>query len=243
MSDIEIALRDHILHLTLNRPAQGNSATDDMARSLTGALATAADHCKLVILAGAGEDFCQGRAGMGQPRGATPPEAYARRQASDVVFDCYEAFRRTPVPVIGVIRGLAAGFGCALAASCDVTLAARSARFQVPELAHNIMPTMVMSALLDRISAKRISYLVYSSAELSADAACEAGLVSTVIDDDKLDVAVDGLANAMLRAPGIALQGVKEYLRAAPDLPRRGAVDYARNLHATINSSSEMKRK
>jgi hypothetical protein len=44
----------------------------------------------------------------------------------------------------------------------------------------------------------------------------------------------------MLNMPRAALLGTKEYLRCAPDMPIRGAVDYAQNLHATINSSNEM---
>jgi hypothetical protein len=42
----------------------------------------------------------------------------------------------------------------------------------------------------------------------------------------------------MLKAPSIALRGAKEYLRTAADMP----IDYARNLHATINSSALMRK-
>src|SRR4029450_14088992 len=88
-----------------------------------------------------------------RPPGA-PPEAFELRRRNDV--DCYGAFRRCEIPVIGVVRGRAFGFGCAIAAVCDITLAADTAKFQVPEMAHNIMPTMVMSALVDRVSRKAL---------------------------------------------------------------------------------------
>ena len=84
-------------------------------------------------------------------------------------------------PVIGVVRGGALGFGCAIAAVCDITLAADTAQFQVPEMLHNIMPTMVMSALVDRVPRKAMSYFVYSTAMISAARAREAGLVSEVV--------------------------------------------------------------
>ena len=46
----------------------------------------------------------------------------------------------------------------------------------------------------------------------------------------------------ILKAPSIATEGVKEYVSRAMDMDIHGAVDFARNLHATINASSEMKK-
>jgi enoyl-CoA hydratase len=46
----------------------------------------------------------------------------------------------------------------------------------------------------------------------------------------------------MLKAPRISLTSAKEYIRSAPDMPVAGAVEYARNLHATINSAAEIRK-
>jgi len=46
----------------------------------------------------------------------------------------------------------------------------------------------------------------------------------------------------MLKAPTISLRAAKEYVRSAPDMPVAGAIEYARNLHATINSAAEIKK-
>ena len=59
----------------------------------------------------------------------------------------------------------------------------------------------------------------------------------------KLDKAVETLCEAILKAPKPAIYGVKEYVKTAPDMAVFGAVEFARNLHATINSSAEMRRK
>ena len=75
------------------------------------------------------------------------------------------------MPVIGVVQGRALGFGCAIAAVCDITLASDKAQFQVPEMAHNILPTMVMSSFIDRVPRKAFTYLVYSTAVISAERA------------------------------------------------------------------------
>lgn len=242
MSDILSKQDGPVLNVTLNRPERGNAVSDEMVAQLTSILVGADKTSNIVVLRGAGNEFCIGRAAMG----ATPkkePDALERRTFSDVVFDCYGALRTCKVPVIAVVQGRALGFGCAIAAACDITLASDSAVFQVPEMAHNILPTMVMSSFVDRVPRKAMSYLVYSQAEITAERALSFGIVSDVVPAARLDEAAETLCAAILKAPRPAILGVKEYVRTAPDMAVFGAVEFARNLHATINSSSEMRRK
>jgi enoyl-CoA hydratase len=229
-----------VLEVTLNRPQIGNAASDAMAVELAKLLLSAGESADIVVLRGAGEDFCVGRETMGKRPPGAPPEAFELRRRNDVVFNCYGAFRRCEVPVIGVVRGRAFGFGCAIAAVCDLTLAADTAKFQVPEMAHNIMPTMVMSALVDRVPRKALTYLVWSTAVVSAQRAREAGIVSEVFPAAELDAAVEALCKQIMQAPRPARVGCKDYARAALDMDVTGAVEYARSIHAVINSSSEM---
>ncbi len=242
MSD-EIQTRQDgaILHVTINAPERGNAVTDEMVVELTGVLRDAGKTADIVVLRGAGKDFCVGRHGMGA-RPAVEPTAYERRVFSDVVFDCYGALRNSPVPVIGVVQGGAHGFGCAVAAACDVTIASDAATFSVPEMLHNIMPTMVMSSFVDRVPRKALAYLVYSTAPVNAERALSYGIVSQVVPAAGLEAEVTRLTTAMLKAPTIALTAAKEYIKVAPDMPIQGAVDFARNLHATINSSAEIRK-
>jgi len=195
----------------------------------------------IVVLRGAGKDFCIGRAGMGS-RPAVEPTAYARRGFSDVVFDAYGAMRNCPIPIIAVVHGGAHGFGCAIAAACDITVASDKATFSVPEMSHQIMPTMVMSSFVDRVPRKAMAYLVYSMFEVTPERALSYGIVSDVVPAEKLDSHVDKLTSAMLKAPRISLTSAKEFIRTGPDMPTAGAVEYARNLHATINSAEEIKK-
>ena len=110
-------------------------------------------------------------------------------------------------------------------------------------MAHNILPTMVMSSFVDRVPRKAMSYLVYSQAEIGPERALSFGIVSDVVPAASLEAAVETLTAAILKAPRPAIQGVKEYVKTAPDMAVFGAVEFARNLHATVNSSHEMRRK
>jgi enoyl-CoA hydratase len=242
MPDILTKQDGKILRVTLNQPDRGNAVSDQMVAELTGIIEGADKASNVVVLRGAGADFCVGRATMGQ-RPPQEPDAFERRTFSDVVFNCYGAMRNAKVPIIAAVHGRALGFGCAVAAACDITLASDKAVFQVPEMAHNILPTMVMSSFVDRVPRKAISYLVYSTAEISPERALSFGIVSDVVPAAKLDEAVEALCAAILKAPRPAILGVKEYVKTAPDMAVFGAVEFARNLHATVNSSSEMRKK
>lgn len=239
--DILVQDDGSIIRITLNRPEHGNAATDAMAARLIELLDTASRCSRLVVLCGAGDDFCVGRAIMGKAGPAVTVEALARRRQNDIIFDCYEAFRRARVPIVSVVHGRALGFGCALASLSDITLASATARFQIPEMMHNIMPTMVMSAMIDRVSRKALNFLIYSNQMVGAERALSFGIVSNVVPDAQLDQSLESLCKAIIKSPAPAVEGVKEYLRVACSMDVPGAVEYARNLHATINSSSEMR--
>ena len=93
------------------------------------------------------------------------------------------------------------GFGTAITAVCDVTFAARSATFNIPEVEHNVMPTMVMSAVYDRLNRNAILWMAYSCDFIDAERALTYGLVSQVVDDDKLDAEVDRFCDLLLSRP------------------------------------------
>ena len=188
-----------ILRVTINRPDAGNAMTDAMALELTGIIAAAPQTSRMVLLRGAGKDFCVGR--QAPPPPAAPPEAMERRRFSDIVFDTYGTIRNSPIPVVCVVQGRALGFGCAVAAVADITIASDAATFQVPEMLHNILPTMVMSALADRASRKALAYLVYSTKAVSAERALSYGIVSDVVPPDALEAEVGRCARTSSRRP------------------------------------------
>lgn len=240
MTDYILTQKDaDVTTVTLNRPDIGNRQDDATLAELTAILDNAAKDSRLILFKGAGEDFCLGREAMGKPGPVL--EAYKMRERADTIFDLYDAFRRSRVPIVGVIQGRAAGLGCALAALCDITLASDKARFQLPEMAHNIMPTIAMSALVDRVPRKAATYLIYSTQEIDAHKALMFGIVSDVVLAAELESAGGKLVERLKQTPLPALMAVKEYGRSAFNLNTQAANDFARNLHATVNTFSGMK--
>lgn len=241
MSNFILRERDgDITTITINRPDIGNRVSDTMAVELADMMDGAAKESRLIVFRSVGDEFCLGRERMGHRAPGPLPEAYMLREKIDLIFNAYDAFRRSKAPVVGVVQGRAIGFGCALAALCDITIASDRARFQLPEMAHNIMPTIAMSALADRVPRKALMYLVYSTDEIDAAKALSFGLVSLVVPADQLVSAVEHLVATLKKSPIAAVMAVKEYVRSALRMDTPAANDFARNLHATINSSSVM---
>lgn len=230
-----------LLTVTFNR-TEDNGVSDSMASALSQLLASAHETADAVLLRSVGPDFCTGRV---RDAGSTPPasEAYARRDEYDGIFGSYHAMRSAKVPVIGVIQGRCMGFGAAIASLCDVSFASDAASFNIPEIAHNVMPTMVMSAVYDRMNRNAILWMAYSTDFIDAQRAMTYGLVSHVVEDAKLDAEVQRFVGLLLSRPRPAILGLKEYLRVAPRMDEQGAIDYARSLHSMVNTSMAMKKK
>lgn len=229
-----------LLRITLNRTEDG-AVTDSMAHRLAAALDTAHESSDAVLLRSAGQDFCTGR--VRDVPGPPATEAYERRPEYDGIFGSYRALRSCQVPVIGVVRGRAMGFGLAVAALCDVSFAAETASFNVPELSHGVMPTMVMSAVADRVNRNALLWLSYSSDFIDAQRAMGYGIVSTVVPDSQLEPEVQRFCDTLLSRPRPGIMGLKEFLRVAPRMDEQGTSDYARALHSMVNTASAMKRK
>jgi enoyl-CoA hydratase len=227
--------------IILNRGDEGNILTDQMVAELRDAVVTIPQDCQAIVLTGAGADFCLGRDLKSLNLGGPLPEALALRRQNEVIFDCYNSLRNAAVPVISIVQGKARGFGCALAAATDITIAADDAVFQLPEMGHGVMPGMAMSALVDRVQRKAFLYLFLSALPITAERALSAGLVSDVVPAASLSEKSEELIKAVLRPSRNATQAVKQYARSAFGLDLQAATDLASNLHATLNSSSELR--
>lgn len=237
---LKIEQDGRILRITLNRTSD-NGVSDSMAAALSKAVLSAHETSDVVLLRSAGPDFCTGRI---RDAGTTPPatEAYERRPEYDSIFNSYKAMRQAQVPIVGVVEGRSMGYGTAIVSLCDVSIAADTATFNIPEMGHNVMPTMVMSAVYDRMNRNAILWMTYSTDFIDAQRAMSYGLVSTVVPEQSLQAEVDRFMELLLSRPRPAILGLKEYLRVAPRMDDQGAIDYARSLHSMVNTATAMKK-
>jgi enoyl-CoA hydratase len=239
--DVIIQADGRLLRVTFNRP-EDNAVSDAMALALSQALDRAHLEFDAVLINSIGPDFCTGRK---RNADAGPPaaEAYERRAEYDSIFGCYKSIRDCKVPVIISVEGRVMGFGAAICALADVSFASETATFNIPEIEHNVMPTMVMSAIYDRINRNAVLYMAYSAEFIDAHEAQRLGFFSKMAPANALKAEVEKFIQTLLSRPRPAILGLKEYTHNAARMDEAGAIDYARSLHSIVNTSAAMKKK
>jgi enoyl-CoA hydratase/carnithine racemase len=239
VSDNFIVTRDgDVTTILVNKADDGNRFSDAMAVEMAGLLDTEAAKARMILFKAAGPNFCTGRAGGPPPASI---EAYDFRDGFAAVFNCYDSFRRCKAPIVGIVQGKALGFGCSLAALCDVTIAADTATFALPETGHGIMPTAAMSALIDRVGRKALMNIAYTATEISAEDARVAGIVSQVVPAAQLEEAATAFVAKMKKIPKPAVLAVKEFTMNGMGLSNNAMLAFAQNLHSVVNSFSKLK--
>ncbi len=126
------------------------------------------------------------------------------------------AMARIDAPVVAAVNGIAAGGGLGLALGADFVLAGRSARL-TPAYAKIGYPSDCgLSWILPRLVGQRRALdLLLRSPVIDAEEALELGLVTAVVDDERLADAVDELVEELRRGPTTAFGMIKRLVRDA----------------------------
>jgi len=199
--------------ITLNRPDQLNAMSWEMIRRFDQAVseATADASVRAVLVTGRGRAFSAGgdlKSYIDLQRDA---EAFPR-----FVRDIHDAFgrlRALELPVVALVNGVAAAGGLELLISCDLALAAASARIGDAHLNYGQMGGGGVLTLLPRlVGVARAAELIFSGRFLSAAEAAEWGLVSSVVPDDDLLAAGLAFARGVAAKSPLAVANAKRVL-------------------------------
>lgn len=180
-----------VARITLNRPEKRNALNDAVIAGLKENLKKAAadKNVRVVVITGAGKDFCSGAdlSALQKIAGASVAE---NSEDARSLLELFLLIRALQVPVVAAVTGRALAGGCGLATACDLVLASASARFGYPEVKIGFVPAMVMAILRRNVSEKRAFELITRGAEISADQALAFGLVNQVFADESFDADV-----------------------------------------------------
>ncbi len=235
---VRVNIADDILEITLNAPEHGNALDGAMADVILKAVRELPDTAKALVLTSEGADFCAGRRG-GMPQGGPKPTAIdLRKRVMEPVLDLYQALRNTPVPVIAAVQGRAAGVGCALAGLAEIAIAAEDAQFTIPEMNHDIPPTLVMTALVERMPRNHLARMVITRDSINGREAQALGIVSIVVPAAKLSDELARVRKAIGGNTAHVLRAVKMFLTASSETSFATRRDYA----AMVNAAATAER-
>ena len=177
-----IVMRDArgVVTLKLNRPGAFNALSEGMLSALQGELdAVAADPtARVLVLAAAGKAFCAGH-DLKQMR-AEPSLAYYEAlfaQCTRVML----SLQALSVPVIARVQGIATAAGCQLIATCDLAVAASTAKFAVSGVNLGLFCSTPSVALARNLPRKQAMEMLLTGEPVSAARARELGLVNRVV--------------------------------------------------------------
>lgn len=216
---IQFEKRGSICLLTLNRPDRLNALTVQVARDFQAAVREAIEHgVRVIVLTGAGRAFCAG----GDLR--EMQEIAGREGRLEAFFDeplrvLNEAIlliRKTPLPFIAAVNGVASGGGCNLALACDLVIAAESAKFNQAFIKIGLSPDCGGTFILPRLVGwKRATEMMFTGDMITAQRAAELGMINSVAPDGELMSQAMAMAERLAAAPTAALGQIKKLLEAS----------------------------
>jgi methylglutaconyl-CoA hydratase len=178
------AVEGAVARVTLNRPEKRNALNDAVISGIKDGLTRASkdESVRVVVISGAGKDFCSG-ADLSALQKIANASVAENSEDARLLLELFLLIRQLPIPVVAAVTGRALAGGCGLATACDLVLAASSARFGYPEVKIGFVPAMVMAILRRNVSEKRAFELITRGAEISADQAKLFGLVNHVFPE------------------------------------------------------------
>src|SRR3954469_21742906 len=261
-----IEQNDGVDTVTLNRPEHLNALDPALIEALNvyfQGLQRNRD-TRVVVLKGAGNNFCAGldlkaamarRAGQQEPSDVTE-SLDSQRRIADIVM----LMRRCPQPILALVQGAAAGGGVAparppatrsapraagggfaLALASDIRIATRSARMNCAFIKLGLGGCDIgTSYFLPRLVGVSVaSELILTGRFIGAERALAVGLVSEVVDEDKLDEAAEPYVDAMITASPVGLRLSKECLNMSVDAGSLEAVIAMEDRNQVLCSRSE----
>ncbi len=218
--------------ITLNQPESRNSLSlamlDLLAQRLDEVLAD--KNFKVVVIAAAGKVFCAGH---------NLKEVQAQlgdHQAQLALFKrCSEVMQKIvelPLPVIASVRGVATAAGCQLVASCDLAVAAQTARFATPGVNIGLFCSTPMVALTRNVQPKHAMEMLLTGEMISAARAEQIGLVNRVVADDQLEEKTLELAELIAAKSPKTLAIGKEAFYTQITMPLAEAYQYTAQVMA-----------
>jgi len=214
--------RDGVAYLTLNRPKAYNALSLAMMTALIEALAGVDrdDSVRVVVLKGSGKGFCAGH-DLREMRADTSRAFYEK-----VFATCCDLMRTVTTlrqPVIAQVHGIATAAGCQLVATCDLVVAADTARFATPGVNIGLFCSTPMVALSRNVPRKRAMEMLLTGEMIAADTAADWGLINRAVAEAELETAAADLAAGIAAKSALVLRIGKRAFYEQLDMDLDGA--------------------
>ncbi|MGO4354831.1 crotonase/enoyl-CoA hydratase family protein [Rhizobium sp. RAF36] len=198
---LKVAIENGIARLTLARGEKHNALSSAMMDELVAASREigADPAVRVVVLAAEGKSFCAG-GDLGWMQQQFAASRAQRMEEARRLATMYRTLSDLPKPVIARVHGNSFGGGVGLLAVCDLSVAADTARFGLPEVRLGIIPATISPFVVARIGAAAARPLFLSGKPIDAGEARAIGLVDRIVAVEELDRAIEVEVSHFLQA-------------------------------------------
>ena len=222
--NLELSIENKLAILTLKRPQMMNALNEPTLEEFKSALdlVDKSDSIRALLITGEGKGFCAGADLAGGAPSYDPEKRAAQGNKTQVGMEnqfnpIASKIYNMEKPVIAAVNGAAAGAGMSIALTCDLVFAAESSYFVqvfIPQL--GIIPDMGSTWLVPRlIGNARARAAMLLGTKISAQQACDWGMIYQCVPDDQLMETALQHANQLASGPTYGIGKLKTALNAA----------------------------
>jgi len=221
--NIKLEKKDEIATITINRPTVLNALNKETLLEICQASQDIENdkNIRVAIVKGAGEKAFIAGADIKQMKDMTVLEA---KQFSELGHHVLNTIRQSRLPYIAMINGYALGGGCEVLMACDITIAGKNAKIGQPEINLGISPgfcgTQCLPRLVGRAKAKEMMLL---GDTISAEEAHRIGLITRIVDDDKLVEETEKIARKIIEKSPVQTAFIKALVNKGTDIDMNSA--------------------
>ena len=239
---VNLEISNHIAIVTLNRPEKKNALSKDMfnAISLVGENLKREKSVRVIILTGAGSDFCSGLdtstfSEWANDFGQVRNDLTSRPVGEDANWfqkPCY-VWQEIEVPVIAAIKGVAFGGGIQLALAADFRIAQPDSQFSIMESKWGIIPDLGITQNLPKLTRADVAKeLIMTGRIFDGTEALDLGLI-TKVNKDPLGAANEFAKLLIGKSPDV-LKGAKKLIEQSWVAPNGEGLEIESDIQSRI---------
>lgn len=210
LENIEYSETGNVAYITINRPGKLNALSRNMWKGLQAALkkADANDDIYAIIMSGKGRAFCAGD-DISELL-ATKDWSIAKDLFIDCIYGLVETIAYLKKPLVAQVNGLAYGGGCELVMLSDIAVASAQSTFALPEASIGAWPPIFCVFGPFLVGFKAAHEMTLTNAPINAETALKIGLVSRVVEEDKLSDTTLKIVENILKSSPASIKIIKE---------------------------------
>ena len=194
----------------------------------------------ILILTGAGKAFCSGM-DLDDLKRLLGRTSEQNLQDSRTMVRLFRALYEFPKVTIAAVNGAAIAGGTGLALLCDFTLVVPEAKFGYTEVRIGFVPAIVSTFLLRQVGEKQARDLLLTGRIFGADEAARMGLVTEIVESDRLMTRAQELAASLMENSPTSLRATKQLLTDHASAELDAQIEAAVRENAAIRTTTDFR--